>query len=323
MAGGTQVIPTLETDVQATVKPPTSVPTSSIPLPEKQSPSITAPSALLKSSPIHQQIEPLDVSPLSAYHDSDLGETEGKESEEKKSQGEGDESEKMPVAEPVPQEKEREEIDLNETTRKQGLMSDDEFQALLDEVNRMDVDTAEVAEGLDLPLKKQTEEEKQKSVTPQPEAGEDDKHIEEKETEVQPEEPEPVVPPVLKPKTVKRKLVLKNDSKAERPKPKRVSQRCLGRWTSSKVGANTTACVVEISSEEEKNTPTKPGDESLSATNLEDASTTTGMISPTPSDQREETDEMAEGLDLASKSVGLEEPVDDNSNIRVETRPTA
>ncbi|XP_042059441.1 nucleolar protein dao-5-like [Salvia splendens] len=276
------------------------------------------------------------------------GKLRGKKAKRRRARGR-DESEKTPIAEPVPQEKEREEIDLNETARKQGLMTDDEFQVLLDEVNRMDVDTAEVAEGLDLASKavgrseesgtvndsdglahqsadevseKQTEEEKPKLVTPQSEAGEDDKHIEEKETKVQPEEPEPVVPPVLKPKAVKRKLVLKNDTKAERPKPKRVSQRCLGRWTSSKAGANTAAGAVEISSEEERTTPTKPGEESLSATNLEDASTTTEMISPTPSDQREETNEMAEGLDLASKSVGHEEPLDDNTNIRVETRPT-
>ncbi|XP_042051508.1 uncharacterized protein LOC121796795 [Salvia splendens] len=160
-------------------------------------------------------------------------------------------------------------------------------------------------------------------MTPQSEAGEGDKHVEEKETEVQPKEPEPVVPPVSKPKAAKKRLVMKNDPKAERPKPMRVSQRCLGRWTSSKAGANTAGEAVEISSEEERTAPTKPGEESLSATNLKDTSTATEMVSPTPSDRKEETDEMDEGLDLASKSVGHEEPVDDNTIICVVTKPTA
>lgn len=39
---------------------------------------------------------------------------------------------------------------MNETARKQGLMTDEEFQSILDGVNRMEVDTAEMAEVLDL-----------------------------------------------------------------------------------------------------------------------------------------------------------------------------
>ncbi|XP_042005808.1 ABC transporter F family member 4-like [Salvia splendens] len=250
----------------------------------------------------------------------------------KGSREEGDESERTPVAEPVPQGMGKDEIDLNETAKKQGLMTDEEFEALLDEVTRIEDGTAEMAEGLDLASKavgggdkveeKQTEDEEPKSGTPQPEAGESDTHIEEKETEVQPVEPEKVVPPVLKPKAV-RKLVLKDDPKAERKKPKKVSQRCFGKWTSSKAGANTAASAVEISGEEERTTPTKPGEESLSATNLKDASTATEVVSPTPSGQREETDKMAEGLDLASESIGHAEPVDDSTHIRVETQPAA
>ncbi|XP_042038316.1 nucleolar and coiled-body phosphoprotein 1-like [Salvia splendens] len=170
---------------------------------------------------------------------------------------------------------------------------------------------------------RQTREEEPKSVTPQPEAGESDTHIEKDGTVVRTEEPEPMAPPVSKPKAVKRKLVLKSDPKAERPKPKTVSQRCLGKWTSSKAKANTAADAVEVSSEEEKTTPTKPREEPLSATNLEDASTATEVVTPTPSDQREETDKMAEGLDLASESVGHDEPRDDSTHIRVETQPTA
>ncbi|XP_042035082.1 uncharacterized protein LOC121781399 [Salvia splendens] len=156
-----------------------------------------------------------------------------------------------------------------------------------------------------------------------PEAGESDAHIEKDETVVRTEELEPVAPPVSKPKAVKRKLVLKSDLKAERPKPKRVSQRCLGKWTSSKAKANTAADAVEVSSEEERTTPTKPREQSLSTTNLEDASTATEVVTPTPSDQREETDKMAEGLDLAFESVGHDEPRDDRTHIRVETQPTA
>ncbi|XP_042041242.1 pinin-like [Salvia splendens] len=292
----------------------------------------------------------MDVDPLSAYYDSDLGEGEWKASEEQKSREEEDESERTPVTELVPQEMEREGIDLNETARKKFLMTDEEFEELLNEVTRMEDGTAKMAEGLDLASEavgeseeagtrndpeglahqavdkveeKQTEEEEPKSVTPQPEAGESDTLIEEKDTEVQPAEPELVVPPVLKPKSVKRKLVLKGDPKAERLKPKRVSQRCLGKWTSSKAGANTAASALEISSEEDRATPTKPGEESLSATNLKDASTGTEVVSPTPSDQREETDTMAEGLDLASESVGHPEPGDDSIHIRLETQSTA
>ena len=62
---------------------------------------------------------------------------------------------------------------------------------------------------------KQTEEEGLKSATPQSEAREGEKETEE-EVKVQPEEPEAIVPTVSKPKAVMRKLVLKNDPKAER-----------------------------------------------------------------------------------------------------------
>ncbi|XP_042003853.1 zinc finger CCCH domain-containing protein 18-like [Salvia splendens] len=292
----------------------------------------------------------MDVDRLSAYCDSDLGEGEWKAIEEQKSREEEDESERTPVAELVPKEMEREGIYLNETARKKVLMTDEEFEELLNEVTRMEDGTSKMAEGLvlaseavgeseeagtrndpeglahqpvDKVEEKQTEEGEPKSVTPQPEAGESDTQIEEKNTEVQPAEPEQVVPPVLKPKAVKRKLVFKGDPKAERLKPKRVSQRCLWKWTSNKAGANKAASALEISSEEHMATPTKPGEESFSATNLKDASTATEVVSPTPSDQREETDTMAEGLDLASESVGHLEPGDDSTHIRLETQSTA
>ncbi|XP_042003878.1 nucleolar and coiled-body phosphoprotein 1-like [Salvia splendens] len=244
----------------------------------------------------------------------------------------------------------REEIDLNETARKQGLMTDEEFEALLDEVNRMEDGTAMMAEGLDLasravgegeevgagndseglsnqPVdeaeKGQTREDEPESVTPQPEVGESDAHIEKEETEARTEVPGPVAPKVSKPKPVKRKLVFNSDPRVERLKPKRVSQRCQGKWASSKAKANTTTDPVEVLSEEDRTTPTKPGEESLPATNLEDAPKETEVVSPTPSDQGEKTVEMAEGLDLASESVGHDEPRDYSTHIRAETLPTA
>ncbi|XP_042005880.1 uncharacterized protein LOC121754618 [Salvia splendens] len=51
----------------------------------------------------------------------------------------------------------------------------------------------------------------------------------EEETTAETNEPEPVAPPVVKPKPIKRKLVVKADPKADSPKPRRISQRCLGR----------------------------------------------------------------------------------------------
>ncbi|XP_042067213.1 neurofilament medium polypeptide-like [Salvia splendens] len=244
----------------------------------------------------------------------------------------------------------RKEIDLNETTRKQGLMTDEEFEALLDEVNRMEDGTAMMTEGLDLassavgegeeagaendseglsnqPVDEaeegQTREDEPESVTPQPEAGESDAHIEKEETEARTEVPGPVVSQVLKPKPVKRNLVLKSDPSVERPKPEGVSQRCLGKWASSKAKANTATDPVEVLSEEDRTTPTKTGEESSPTTNLEDAPKETEVVSPTPSDQGEKTVEMAEGLDLASESVGHDKQRDDITYIRAETLPTA
>ncbi|XP_041995822.1 vegetative cell wall protein gp1-like [Salvia splendens] len=89
---------TAETPVVPT--PPTSIPPSSTIPPEKRSPSTTAPSEYSEPSP---PIEPMDVDPLSAYYDLDPEVTEGIEGEEKRSREEGDESERTPVAETVPQ----------------------------------------------------------------------------------------------------------------------------------------------------------------------------------------------------------------------------
>ena len=168
---------------------------------------------------------------------------------------------------------------------------------------------------------KQPEEERQETETHKSEERKDEKETDE-EAEVQPKKPETIAPTVSKPKPVKRKRVLKNDPKAERQKPKRVSQSCLGKWTSNKEGANTAADAVEISNEDERTTPTKPGEEP-STTSQEDTPMATGTISSTPNDQEEEADKVAEGLDLASKSVGQEEAINNDTSDCVVTEPTA
>ena len=75
-------------------------------------------------------------------------ETDEKEDEDKGSEKGGDKSEETPVTKTIPQEEEKGEIDLNETARKQGLMTDDEFLSILNGVNRREVGTDEMAEGL-------------------------------------------------------------------------------------------------------------------------------------------------------------------------------
>ncbi|XP_047949304.1 titin-like [Salvia hispanica] len=352
--GGVPAIPTPTPEIATTVNPPTTTPTSSNPTSKKISPTATAPSEPSNPSPRQLQTEPLDVSPLSAYQDPNWGETEEKDSEGRVSEGGEDKSEETPIAEPVTQEAEREEIDLNEMARKQGLLTDDEFHSVLGGGDKIVINTEGVAEVLNLasqavgegeasivaeesegvvhqPVQemgveqtegvKQPEEERQETETHKSEERKDEKETEE-EAEVQPKEPETIAPTVSKPKPVKRKLVLKNDPKEERQKPKRVSQRCLGKWTSNKAGANTAADAVEISSEDERATPTKPGEEP-STTSREDAPMATGTVSSTPNDQEEEADKVAEGLDLASESVGQEEAINDNTSTCVVTEPTA
>ncbi|XP_041994748.1 uncharacterized protein LOC121745028 [Salvia splendens] len=260
----------------------------------------------------------MEVDPISAYYDSDTGEHEERRRREQKRREGGDELERTPLAETNPQEIAREEIDLNETARKQGLINDEEFEALLSEVTRMDDDTATMAEGMDLASGAVGKSEETRT-----EAGGSDAQIEEEETAARTEVPVPAAPPVLKPKAVKQKLVLKNDPKAVRPKPKRVSQRRLGKWASSKARANTTKDPVVILSEEEQSTSTKPGEESLSATDLQHTAMETEVVSPMPSDKGDEIEQVAEGLDLAPQSVGHVEQRDDRTRIRVETRPTA
>ncbi|XP_042016249.1 fibrous sheath CABYR-binding protein-like [Salvia splendens] len=271
--------------VQSTVQPPSSIPTSSKILPGRESPSIIAPPDSTEPSQTPQQSDSMEVDPISGHYDSDAEEREARRREEENGQKGGDELEKTPTAESIPQEAAREEIDLNETAKKQGLMTDDEFQAILDGVNQREDDTATMVEDLDLTSREVGEEEPELE-TPQTEVWESDEHIEEESVPIA-EVPEPVAPPVTKPKAVKRKLVLKRYPRAERPKPERVSQRCLGKWASSKANPNAEADPVEILSDEERATPTKPGEEFLPTTDLED---TTRENEAEPEEEKDEDD---------------------------------
>ncbi|XP_041995849.1 trichohyalin-like [Salvia splendens] len=125
----------------------------------------------------------------------------------------------------------------------------------MEEVNRRE-DTALMAEGLDLASRSvggvekavtgttpeghtsqsvegkeevHEEEKEPEPVDPRVEVGGGRMQVEEEEPAAEIPEPEPEAPPVVKPKPIKRSLILKVDPKADRPKPQRVSQRCLGK----------------------------------------------------------------------------------------------
>ncbi|XP_047943089.1 uncharacterized protein LOC125189913 [Salvia hispanica] len=327
LTGGMPAIPS-PTPTATTVNPTITTPNTSNPTSEKT------------STAANTQSEPSNPS---AYQDPNWGETEERESEGKESEGEKDEAEEITATETRAKEAEREEIDLNEMARKQGLMTDDEFQSVLGGGDRIVVNPERVAEVLDLTSQavgrgetamgadesegvihqsveemregqteeaKKIEEERQE---PEIHQSMEVKETEE-ETETQPEE----TSIVSKPKPVKRRLVLKNDPKAERQNPQRVSQRCLGKWKSNKAGANTAANAVEASSEDEKTTPTKPGEEP-SKTSQKDTQMARRTVSSTP---KEDADKVVEGLDLASESVGREEAIGSDTSTRRVTEPT-
>ncbi|XP_042028052.1 putative uncharacterized protein DDB_G0294196 [Salvia splendens] len=107
--------------VKSTVQPPSSIPTSSKIPPGRESPSIIVPPESAKPSQTPQQSDSMEVDPISAHYDSDAEEREARRREKEKGQKGGDEPEKTPTAEPIPQEAAREEIDLNETTKKTRL----------------------------------------------------------------------------------------------------------------------------------------------------------------------------------------------------------
>ncbi|XP_042065419.1 skin secretory protein xP2-like [Salvia splendens] len=107
----------------------------------------------------------------------------------------------------------------------------------------------------------------------------------------------PEAEPVVKPIPVRRKLVVKADPKADSPKPQRVSQRCLGKWASSRAKPNTAEDPIEIASEEERATPKKAEGEPVQATDQED----TG-VSPVQNEPGTTTEGMAGGPNLTSES---------------------
>ncbi|XP_047943085.1 uncharacterized protein LOC125189908 [Salvia hispanica] len=131
-----------------TENPPTTTPKTLIPTSENISPTIAAQAEPSHPSLTHQT-EPLDVSPLSAYQDPNWGETEDKKSGEGASESEKGEAEEIRATEKKIDVAE-EEIDLNETARKQGIMTEEEFQAVLGKGDRIVVNPEGVAEVLDL-----------------------------------------------------------------------------------------------------------------------------------------------------------------------------
>ncbi|XP_047949152.1 endochitinase A-like [Salvia hispanica] len=319
------------TPTATTVNPPTNTPKTSNQTSGKTTATVTAQSEPSNPSPIHQQTEPLDVSPLSAYQDPNWGEIEEKESGGRASESEKGEAEEIMATEAKIDEAEREEIDLNEMARKQGLMTDDEFQAVLGKGDRIVVNPEGVAKVLDLASQavgkgettteaKESEGVVHQSVEERTEE-QPEKAEQLEEERQQPETHHEEASMVTKTKPVKRRLVLKNDPKAEKQKPQRVSQRCLGKWKSNTAGANTAADAVEVSSEDEKTTPTKPGEEPSKASQ-EDTQMATGTISSTPTDQKENTDKVVEGLDLASELVGRKEAARSDTSTRVVTKTT-
>ncbi|XP_042032341.1 titin-like [Salvia splendens] len=214
-------------------------------------------------------------------------------------------------------------------------MTDEEFDSILNRVNRREQDTTPMAEGLDLALGAVGNREKATSgtipegrpfplvgregevpskekepVDPQVKAGDDRVQVEEEGTasteakdagtetaEPEVEAPTPVAPQVVKPIPVKRKLVVKADPKADSPKPQRVSQRCLGKWASSRAKPNTTEDPIEIASKEERATLKKAEGELVQATDQED----TG-VSPVQNEPGTTTEGMAGGPNLTSES---------------------
>ncbi|XP_042043902.1 retinitis pigmentosa 1-like 1 protein [Salvia splendens] len=287
VTGASPTVTASETSAQPTAQPPSTMPTSPTTPQEEESPTAAAPSEPSEPSPSHQETEPMDVNPIAAYYDSNPEERKQRLRKEKQGQEGRSAAQETPVTETVHHEVARGEIDLNESAQKRNLMTDEEFDSIVNRVNQREEGESEetgvvrVPEGPayqpgDRADESQAREEEIMLESPQPEAERGDTSIEEQETEAKETEPDievpvPVAPPVVKPKAVKRQLILKGDQKADRPKPTRVSQRCLGKWAASKAEANTAETPVEIESEGERPTPTKPGEELLPATDLEEA----------------------------------------------------
>ncbi|XP_042023025.1 chromogranin-A-like [Salvia splendens] len=108
VTGETPAVPAAEPNAQPTVQPPTSIPTSSTTHPERESPSATTPSEPSEPSPTQEQSNSMEVDPISAYYDSDLGEREERRIREQESREGRDEPERTSLAETNPQEIARE-----------------------------------------------------------------------------------------------------------------------------------------------------------------------------------------------------------------------
>ncbi|XP_042027087.1 cyclic nucleotide-gated cation channel beta-1-like [Salvia splendens] len=225
------------TSAQPTSPLPSTILISST-IPQGENPLVEATtSEPAESSPTHQEMEPMEVEAIAAYYDSDPEERSERLRKEKQDREGGGIVEETPVVEPVRQEIVREEIDLNESARKRNLMTDTEFEAIVEEVTRREEGTASMPEGQVSQSIGETEgvQDEVRETEPvdfQPEAGDDEMQVEEERPATEIQESEPVAPPVIKPKAVKRKLVLKGEPKARQPKPQ--SQRCLGKWAASK-----------------------------------------------------------------------------------------
>ncbi|XP_042056375.1 uncharacterized protein LOC121800954 [Salvia splendens] len=223
------------TSAHPTVQPPPTDPFPPTIPQEEHTPVEAAIAETEKLSPVNQDSEPLNDEAILAYYDSDPEERAERLRKENQDREGGNIAEETPTVETVRQERVREEIDLNELAQKRSLMTDTEFESIVEEVNRRE-DTALIAEGLDLASrsvgrveKVQGEEKESEPVDPRVEVGDSRMQVGEEEPAAETQEPEPVAPPVVKPKPIKRSLILKTDPKAIRPKPQRVSQRCLGK----------------------------------------------------------------------------------------------
>ncbi|XP_042027231.1 golgin subfamily A member 6-like protein 6 [Salvia splendens] len=285
-----------------------------------------------------------ELDAVAAYYDSDPEERKKRASQEETTHEGSGKTERTPTVETVSQERVREEIDLNESAQKLSLMTDTEFESIVEEVNRRE-DTALMAEGLDLASRSVGEVEKAvtgttpEGHTSQSVEGKEEVHEEEKEPEpVDPrvevgdgrmqvgeeepgaeiQEPEPEAPPVVKPKPIKRSLILKADPKADRPKQHRVSQRCLEKWAASRDPLSTQA---DKEHEEEKDkvdreemryreerkrkgkAPMKKKSGNKKSRTVNTGIVITGAAQRTPSSQREQSDseyEISEESESAS-----------------------
>ncbi|XP_042051565.1 uncharacterized protein LOC121796857 [Salvia splendens] len=85
------------------------------------------------------------------WHESEEAEsTEGEAPREEVGGTEKGDKEEIPIAEVSVEKEATEEVDLNKMAKKQGLMTDDEFQTILEGVRKAEENAAKMAEGPDL-----------------------------------------------------------------------------------------------------------------------------------------------------------------------------